>query len=305
MIQIKTSAMGAELKSVIKDGKELMHDGVTGWPRVAPILFPIVGKSKNDTIIIDGTEYEMKQHGLARGSEFEQIGEHSYKLVSNEETKKIFPHNFELYISYTVVGDTVTTNCKVVNTGDKEIELEPEPMSFGFGFHPAFACDYSSGEYYIEFDNTEDEAIINQLTKDGYVGEEPVDTSTYIEGNRLPLNAETFENDVIILSELKSKVVTLRTKDEKIVTVNIEDFPYLGIWSQEGAPFVCIEPWKNTADRENATGVLAEKENVITIEPREEFECSMSVEYLVERVIAAGNSEATHRGKGNLNDYER
>ena len=53
MLEIKSKKSGAELTSVKLDGKEMLHQGEF-WNRHAPILFPIVGRLKNDETIIDG-----------------------------------------------------------------------------------------------------------------------------------------------------------------------------------------------------------------------------------------------------------
>lgn len=53
MLEIKTTALGAELTSIKLDGKEKLHQGKTHWKRHAPILFPIVGQIKEGKAIID------------------------------------------------------------------------------------------------------------------------------------------------------------------------------------------------------------------------------------------------------------
>ena len=99
MLKIKTVKKGAELVSVKVDNIEKMHDGESFWNRHSPVLFPIVGKLKDGKTIIEGKEYQMGQHGFARDMEFEEIGENSYVLKANEETKIKFPYDFELYFS--------------------------------------------------------------------------------------------------------------------------------------------------------------------------------------------------------------
>ena len=116
MLKITTVNKGAELVSVIQDDIEKIHDGVNDWNRHAPVLFPIVGKVKDGKTIIDGKECLLGQHGFARDMEFEEIGKHSYVLKSNEETLKKYPYNFELYISYEVHKNVLTTKYKVKNT---------------------------------------------------------------------------------------------------------------------------------------------------------------------------------------------
>ena len=139
MLEIKTVKKGAELVSIKIDGVERMHDGENFWNRHSPVLFPIVGKLKDGKTIIEGKEYQMGQHGFARDMEFEELSNNSYVLKANEETLKKYPYNFELYISYEVTKNKVTTNYKVVNKDSKE-------MIFGLGGHPAFAGEYTSGK---------------------------------------------------------------------------------------------------------------------------------------------------------------
>ena len=61
--------------------------------------------------------------------------------------------------------------------------------------------------------------------------------------------------------------------------MNFKDFPYLGIWSKEDAPFICIEPWFNTADKVNANGIFKEKEDLIELKPNKEFKTEYKVKF--------------------------
>ena len=60
---------GCELVSVKtkKDGAEHIWQGnPDAWKRHAPVLFPLVGKYKDNKIQYQGKTYEMSQHGFAR-----------------------------------------------------------------------------------------------------------------------------------------------------------------------------------------------------------------------------------------------
>ena len=196
MLEVKTVKKGAELVSVKANGIEKMHDGESFWNRHSPVLFPIVGKLKNGKTIIENKEYEMGQHGFARDMEFEQIDENSYVLKSNEQTKEKYPYDFELYISYEVEKNKVTTKYKVVN---KDTRL----MYFGLGGHPAYACEYSSGKYRLEFEDIEDRLEIYQL-QDGLLKKEPEKLSKFFRENRIFLDEKTFENDALIIKNINS-----------------------------------------------------------------------------------------------------
>lgn len=271
MIKIKTVSKGAELVSVQCNGFEKMHDGEKFWNRHAPVLFPIVGKLKDGKTFIDGVEYEMGQHGFARDMEFESIGENAYVLKSNEETLKKFPFQFELYISYHIKDNTLTTQYKVVNKDTKN-------MQFGLGGHPAFYCEYTSGKYRLEFEDIENDIEVYQL-EDGLLKTKPEKTSKFIRENRIFLDKKTFEKDAIIMKNIKSSVVYLKTETKTVLAFHFSQFPYLAIWSKPEASFLCIEPWFNTADKIDSKGVFEEKEGLITLKPEEQFEAEYGVEF--------------------------
>lgn len=271
MIKIKTVNKGAELVSVEKDGFERLHDGKKDWNRHSPILFPIVGKLKDGKTLINGKEYEMGQHGFARDMEFEKIGEDSYVLKYNEETLKKYPFKFELYVSYELSKNSVTTKYRIINKDDKMIY-------FGLGGHPAFACDYSSGKYRLEFEDVEDDVEIYQLNN-GLVKDIPEKKTRFIKENRIYLNNKTFENDAIIIKNVKSRVVYLKTETKTVLSFEFKDFPYLGIWSKPGAHFICIEPWFNTADKVSSNGIFEEKEDLIELKPNQEFQTHYTVKF--------------------------
>jgi len=271
MLEIKTVKKGAELIYVNFNGIEKLHDGQSFWNRHSPVLFPIVGKLKNGRTIINGKKYEMDQHGFARDIDFEEIGENSYVLKSNKDTLSKFPFNFEFYISYEVIENKVITKYKIVNKDENE-------MLFGLGGHPAFACEYSSGKYRLEFEQIEDNIEIYKL-EDGLVKDEPERTIKFIRENRIFLDNKTFEKDAIIMKNLKSEKVFLRTETKKVLTFNFKDFPYLAIWSKPDASFICIEPWFNTADKVSSNGIFEEKENLIKLKSNQEFKAEYSVEF--------------------------
>ena len=64
-------ADGAELCSLCDaTGEEMLWQGLPVWPRHAPVLFPIVGRLKDDTLRHNGRTYRLTQHGFARDHRF-------------------------------------------------------------------------------------------------------------------------------------------------------------------------------------------------------------------------------------------
>ena len=271
MLKIKTKKQGAELTSIQHNGKEMLFDGKTFWNRQSPVLFPIVGQIKDSKAEIEGQIYKMSQHGFARDMEFNQIEENHYVLTYNEETLKKYPYKFELNVIYEVIEDTLTVTYKGKNIDNKTIY-------FGLGGHPAFNCDYSKGEYEIEFSEKEDEIEFLKL-KNGLIDTEKA--QNILQDNKICLKEDTFDNDAIIMKNIKSNKVVLQNHEtnKKILEFDFTGFPYLALWSKRGAPFVCIEPWQNTADRIDSTQIYKDKENIIELPQDKEFECKYSIKF--------------------------
>ena len=284
MLKIQTKKSGAELTSVQYNGKEMLFQGAKVldsngniyWKRQAPILFPIVGQLKNSQTQIEEEIYEMSQHGFARDMDFEEISrtenEHHYMLKYNEETLKKYPYKFELHVIYEIKGDTLTVTYKVKNIDDKTIY-------FGLGGHPAFNCDYSNGEYEIVFSENEDKIVFLKL-KNGLIDTEKA--QNILQDNKIYLKEDTFDNDAVIMKNLKSNKVVLQNHEtnQKILEFDFTGFPYLALWSKKGAPFVCIEPWQNTADRIDSTQIYKDKENIIELLKDKEYKCEFKIKIL-------------------------
>ena len=271
MLEIKAKKAGAELVSIKLDGIEKLHQGESHWKRHAPILFPIVGQIKNGKTTISGKTYEMGQHGFARDMEFEEIKPNIFLLKSSKETLEKYPFEFELYIKYEIQENELITTYKVINKDSKI-------MHFGLGGHPAFICDYSSGDFQIQFNEAEKEIQFMQL-ENGLISNEKA--PNLLNNNAIDLLPDTFEKDAVIMKNIKSNKVTLYNKKQntKILEFDFTGFPYLAFWSKKGAPFVWIEPWHNTTDKIDSNGKFEDKENILNLEPKHEFKCSYKINF--------------------------
>ena len=288
--QMLTSKFGGELVSFKLNGVERIHqgedcvdeNGKVFWKRHSPVLFPTVGKLKKNQTIINGKTYEMPQHGFARDLEFEPITKldnfHSYVLKSNKNTISKFPFDFELYTTYRLDDNKLTTIYKVINTGDTN-------MPFGIGGHPAFKInseDLKNENYYLEFEEDEDKIHFLYLV-DGLIGTEYA-KNRIDDKRRIYINKDTFNNDALIMKGITSSKISLKKRDtnKTVLTKDFSGFPYLAVWSKPNAPFICIEPWKTTADTVKSSGVFTQKTDIIILKPNEEFECKYTVEFFEE-----------------------
>lgn len=284
-LEIITTPSGAELTSIKYHGEEFLHqgekvldsNGKVYWKRRAPILFPIVGSLKNNTTIINGEKFEMLQHGFARDMKFDMLKiserEHIYVLKYNQETLKMYPFKFELYVSYLIDNNKLIVKYKVKNLDDKT-------MFFGIGGHPAFAINLKENKYRLEFDEKEENAKFYQLDnglisyKNNYINK-----SIMSNEKSISIGKDTFTHDAIIMGNLKSKKIRLIENNNTRLVLDFTGFKYLGIWSKKNAPFICIEPWYTTADYTDSNSILEEKKDNIKLEENEEFECSYSITF--------------------------
>src|SRR5438309_11070736 len=102
-LKISAKASGAELISIKnkKNDLEYLWQGDPQfWGRRAPVLFPIVGKLKNNTFKAEGKNFQLPQHGFARDNYFELVESKTssllYSLKSSNEILKSYPYKFEL-----------------------------------------------------------------------------------------------------------------------------------------------------------------------------------------------------------------
>src|SRR3954447_12869735 len=115
---------GAELCSLRNaEGLELLWQAGPAWPRHSPLLFPIVGRLKNDQLRHRGKTYPMTQHGFARDRRFEWVeqGANSCKLVltADEATRARYPFAFRLEVTYSVDIADLKVTFDITNTGDE------------------------------------------------------------------------------------------------------------------------------------------------------------------------------------------
>ncbi len=271
---------GAELKSLvnIQTGIEHMWDANPYyWGKTSPILFPIVGALKEDTYYFKRKKYTLPRHGFARDMMFQTESKSKTEVVfllrSNQETRVVYPFDFELRVRYTLKDNCLKTQYSVKNTGD-------ETMYFSIGAHPAFAVPFNSiggyGQYVLQFNNDEK---LNRwfITPAGLIS-----TSTKeieLSYRQLALFKELFHDDALVLKDLKSDEITIKTiLADNSLKFSFKDFPYFGIWAAKNAPFVCLEPWCGIADDENTHQEITEKEGINALPSGASFERAWSAE---------------------------
>lgn len=272
-LKVLINNFGAEICSIKNnDGLEFIWQANKDvWARHAPVLFPIVGKLKDDFFIFEGNKYELPQHGFARDMVFEIIqndsGSCTFQLKSSAETKQKFPFDFIFQINYQLVENKLITGYKVVNPSAK-------PLFFSLGAHPGFNCPLLPNEtfedYYLEFEK-------NGFVKTHLTNGLLLDTKAKSEfdNNQLHLKKELFDKDALVFENNQINSISLcSSKSNHKITLECEDWPYFGIWSKKNNQnFICLEPWYGITDKANSFNEIEKKEGVIVLAPDDTFSC--------------------------------
>ena len=276
--QIQVSTHGAELQSLMANGREYLWQGNPEfWGRRAPILFPIVGRLANDTLRIDGREYMMKQHGFARDADF--IERDGWYVLA-EECRDNYPFAYELAVRYTIEGNTLICYWQVKNQGDKT-------MFFQIGAHPAFLLpEYNAAEEihgYIQCYDANGKIVspmVFNCLENGlrvHYGEPKMLIN---DKAILALTNTTFADDAILIEANQvTKVAMFDKRGKRVLTVSCTQADAFGIWApnKSGCPYVCIEPWCGIADRVGFNGDIKERDCIHCLAPNETYNFTYSI----------------------------
>ena len=266
-ISIEVAGHGAELSSLVKEGREYMWSGDSRfWGRKAPILFPAVGRPCGDEIRIGGKAFTMKQHGFARDCEFEEVGEGLMRMAGEGRTD-IYPYRYSLEVQYTLDGNSVEVAWTIEN-------LDSCDMYAQIGAHPGFMLpDYDAADTvhgYVRYYDKEGRAV------------SPVMVSGLDGGNRVPLvepvripadmpvTGESFARDALIFEGGQVATAVLSDKQGRpVLGVECPQAEAYGIWAphKPGCPFVCLEPWCGICDRKGYDGDISGRDLIHRIAP--------------------------------------
>ena len=265
-IEASVKAHGAELCSLKNtQGVELIWQAGDAWPRHAPLLFPIVGRLKNDELRHKGVTYPMTQHGFARDQVFEwsERADTCCSLLLRDitATRTRYPFAFQLTVTYRLQQSALDVTLAITNTGEDRL-----PASIGA--HPAFNWPLVDGiaknGYRLTF--SDEETMPVRRLKGGLLRAKAEPSP--IRGKTLALSESLFDDDAIILDRLASRFVVYGADRGPSLEVSWNGFRQLGIWSKPGgASFLCIEPWRGFASPLNFEGEFADKPGIMQITP--------------------------------------
>ncbi|OUL37031.1 aldose epimerase [Nostoc sp. T09] len=218
-----------------------------------PILFPICGNLPENTYSHNGQTYTLKQHGFARDLPWqvtEQVTHEKASLTlvlnSNEQTRAVYPFDFQLAFTYELQGNTLEIRQQYQN-------LSSTPLPFSMGFHPYFV---TSDKNQLEFAIPSGE-YQNQRTKE----------ISPFHGN---FDFGLDEIDVAF-KQLTSQSASVVDNSRKLkLTLNYgNEYPILVFWTIKGKEFYCLEPWSAPRNALN-TG-----EHLTVLDPGTSYQASV------------------------------
>ena len=281
---VEIDSLGAELKSVRSKatGQEYMWQADEKyWSRTSPILFPFVGRLRNDTFLHGGKTYSMPQHGFARNMEHCLVSKTDtsiwFKLVTSNETLEQFPFSFILRIGYELVENELKVMWEVSNNSlDKH-------MHFGIGAHPAFNCpvngEDSKDGYKLYFAGLDELQYYRNDLQTGLALDETYTLS--LENHRAAITPDFFDYGTYIAENRQTGEIGLEDPDGKRILTVLFNTPLFGIWSPEGknAPFLCIEPWYGRCDSKDFEGTLKSRAYDNVLEAGNKFNTSYVIRF--------------------------
>lgn len=270
-LSLTVDEFGAEPISIKHNGKEWLWQNQTGaWNGHAPILFPFCG---NCQLWVDGKHYEMNRHGFARISQFTLANQTSnslkFALASDDNTKKVYPFDFELAAIYTIDGDTLAIDYEITNTGTT-------PLYYACGGHESFYLENGYANYKLIFEK--DEHFVSLCNTDGRLNGQSVDCGTgrvlQMPTQEIPLTA--------IFGNINSRKVTLcDANDTAICEISFDGFSHLLLWSPDKQNALCIEPWQNLPDTDqNAQTEFAQKQDITKVNVGETSRLTRKIRYI-------------------------
>lgn len=257
-----TPEKGGMITSLIKNNRDYIYLDKEVYATesrgssAVPVLFPTVGRTKDEVLIIDGQKYPMGIHGLVHSYKWDILSHSTdngasvtIAVKSNEQSRKSYPFDFEVRLTFTLKSDCVTIDQEYINCSDKV-------MPFNFGFHPYFSISHAENLKFVM--TAKDELNVDNDTSKPFTGE--ID---------LPLAYKIGA----IYTETNGKIFFEDTVDNIGVTVKYDNnFKYVVIWTNTKDKFICIEPWSSIPNALN-TGIDVSKLN-----PHETLKAQYSIE---------------------------
>ncbi len=284
-LTVTISTLGAELQSILDyQGREWLWQGNPEvWGKRAPLLFPFVGRLKENTYTYQEASYSMEIHGFAKTSEFipTQISSTkvSFSLSSTESSKSSYPFDFELVITYFLEGTQCIKTHYITNLGNHDMYYE---LGGHDGFNLNFYPEDSFQDYTVELPSL---TAISPYHFDERALLLPKSGNIPLVNNKLSLNFTELGLDCFVLDGLPEQCVTLvDSRGKQRLCLQFPDFPVLVLWApiHPNPPFLCIEPWSSLPDCTFVGKDITDKIYIRKLSPKTEETLTYITEFFIE-----------------------
>lgn len=226
-LKLTVNDEGGSMHSLIykPTGEERLWQGGEAWASRDVVIFPIIGHA--GAFQVCGKSYALRSHGLARYARFSaenRGGKLVLSFSSDEDTRALYPFDFDFSVSYELEENAVNVGYHVRSKGGV--------MPFYVGGHPGMYAP--GGSAVIEFEN--EERPVEYPLSGGAVQLPAI--------RRFVANKEFFADcKTLQLGGLSGGAVFMRTQDGYTYEYR-SCCPLWAFWSNEnGGDYVCVEPW--------------------------------------------------------------
>ena len=251
--RLRLGTLGAECLAWSIGGRDLLWTrDAAFWDRVAPVLFPVCGWTRQAEIRVGGRSYPLGLHGFAPQSRFrvDTVGADHACLVlrDDDQTRALFPFSFELSVTYRLEELALSVVIEIRNRGR-------QPLPYATGLHPGFRID-PTRPVAVVFDEPEIPEV-PVIAPGGLFSAQR--RGIPLKGCRLELTPETFAKEALCFVPARSRGLKLELGDGTGLRAEFPGFSNLVLWSRPGAPFLCVEPWTGFGDPDDFTGDIFQK----------------------------------------------
>ena len=273
-LKVHVNALGAELKGVEMDGLEYLWQGDSdSYSRTSPTLFPIIGRFLSDTYYVDDQPYHMALNGIAMDRNFACIrvdeNQAVFCLTADERTRRAYPFDFSLTVTYTAEENRLHVDYRVENLGGR-------PMPFGVGCHTAYQWPLLPGDrpenYTLTFEKEEELESFNPF---GW-------RQPFVQGRQRPLSHDLFANYTRSITGIQSDWVQFGSgRHERRVKIWRRDFPFMAIWTMPDpkAALICLEPCTSIHAGDHGCTHLEDREGAIVLVPGQVWQKGFMLEF--------------------------
>jgi galactose mutarotase-like enzyme len=263
--QATVALLGAEARTWRVGDRDLLWPGDPEiWPDISPILYPVVGWTRNGEERVDGRTYKLGLHGFARfeGFTIEAQGADFVRLMSgdNERTRAVYPFAFRFAVEYRLSADTLAMMLEVGNPGERA-------APYACGVHPGFLWPLGGAGRdgaFVRFER-EERGEVPAILPGGMLS--PTKKAIPFNGRDLRLTDALFANDANCFLDCRSRSLAFVDASGASITMEFPDYYHAALWTRPGAPYICLEAWTGYSDPEGFDGDLFAKPSMRVIEP--------------------------------------